>query len=109
MLEVNQKIYLEPVGNATRRYGGVLETTISKVGRKYFEVNELPNHRFSVETLKHDGQGFNHQFNGYLTMQEIVDKKDGQKLFDEIKHHFSGHRNRLSLDKLKEIKEILDR
>lgn len=49
-LELNQKLYLKPVNNRARYDKEIKEVTVKKVGRKYFELNEIKS-KFNIEDL----------------------------------------------------------
>lgn len=107
-MEKGQKIYVEPKGNASRRDSNIKECVVSKVGRKYFEVDGLHRIRFFIDTMEHDGGEYSSQYKAYESMQEILDIREANRLFDNIRTHFSGYTTNLPLSKLKAIKNILD-
>ncbi|AGH56791.1 hypothetical protein Phi19:2_gp013 [Cellulophaga phage phi19:2] len=107
-MKVGQLIYFEPQGNASRYNKDIKTCTISKIGRKYFEVKEIRNARFFIETLKHDGGEYCSNYSGYLSLKEIQDKKEAHKLNEEISRYFTLNSTRVSLEKMRKIKQILD-
>lgn len=50
-MKVGQKIYLKPIGNRARYSQEIKEVRVSKVGRKYFELEESHYGRFFIETV----------------------------------------------------------
>lgn len=108
-MEVGQKVYLKPVGNQTRYSKEIKETRISKVGRKYFELEESYYGRFFIKTMNQDCGQYISGYTCYLSLQEIEDEKEALKLYTEIKKVFSGFSNTdLSLSQLKEINRIIN-
>lgn len=105
---VGQKIYLETRG-ITREEEKIQECTISKVGRKYFEVQEKPRERFEISTMEHDGKGWVSRYKCYISIKEIEDKNSAQKHFDYIRQQFSSYVNTYPLEMLEEIVRILSK
>lgn len=109
-MEIGQTIYMKPIGNAARFNRDIKECTISKIGRKFFEVNEIPRSRFHIDNLLHDGGDYNPDYKGYLSLKDIEDEDEAGRLYREIKTiWFDGYTNSIPLHKLIEIKEILDK
>ena len=107
-MEIGQKVYLEPIGNNARYSKEIKESRISKIGRKYFELEEKYYGRFFIESMSQDCGQYISGYNAYLSMQDIEDKKEAQKLFYEIKKVFSGFSTEIPLSKLKEIERIIN-
>jgi len=107
-MEIGQEIFIEPTNNAARYNKEVKKCRISKIGKKYFEVEEMNGTRFFIKDLKHDAGQYTSNYNCYLTLQEIKDKKEAQAIFDNVKKVFSGWKNKLSLSQLKEIDRIIN-
>ena len=72
-IEVGMTIYLKPTGNAVRRGTAVIETTVTKVGRKYFEVGPSWYGRFYIEEMCQDRGGYISDYHAYLSLKEIED------------------------------------
>jgi len=108
-MKVGQKIYLKPIGN-NARYGNqeVRECTISKIGRKYFELEEKGYGRFFIESMAQDCGQYISGYQAYLSIQDIEDEEEAKKLYSEIKKAFSGFSTSLSLSELKEISRIIN-
>lgn len=106
-MEVGQKIYLEPLGNAARRSKEIKEVTISKIGRKYFQVEEMDMIRFNIDDLVHDGGVYSSEYQGYLSKGAIADKMERERLHSIISREFNTHNPTLTLDKLKAIDGII--
>lgn len=107
-LKLGQPVYIERVHNFTRNNSNTLHTTISTVGTKYFQVTDLPRERFRVDTLRHDGGRYSSKYKVYLSLQEIEDEKEANKINQELIGYFSHGVSKLPLEKLKKIKEIIN-
>ena len=107
-LEVGQEIFLKPTGNAVRRNSEVREAKITKIGKKYFEVDILRT-RFSIETLCQDNGEYSSDYKGYLSRQEIIDEAERNSLYRQICEFFRyGSTNvSLSTDQLRQISRII--
>lgn len=107
-MEVGQNVYLEPINNNARYSKEIKESRISKIGRKYFELEEKHYGRFFVDSMRQDCGQYVSGYNAYLSKQEIEDKKEAQKIFVELKKVFSGLSTEITLAKLKEIERIIN-
>lgn len=107
-MEVGQKVYLEPTGDNKRYSKEIEESRISKIGRKYFTLEDKYYGRFFIESMTQDGGQYISGYNAYLSLQEIEDKREAQRLFAEIKEVFSGFSTEIPLSKLKEIEQIIN-
>lgn len=116
-MKVGQKIYFRCIGNAHRRYGDeILEATISKVGRKYFEVDsdygQLRWERFFIHSLCHDGRGYTPNYQGYFSMKEIEEENEARSALSKackfFKYIYPGNLNGLTLEELRTINKIID-
>lgn len=87
------------------------EVVISKIGKKYFEIQGeriYNNPRFHIETLKEHTEG-NYAAQCYFTLQEILDKKESDKLCQEIRQFFNQHgKINIALESLRVIKELIE-
>ncbi|MFQ3543547.1 hypothetical protein Q7A53_05630 [Halobacillus rhizosphaerae] len=112
-LKVGMKLYLQPTGNMARRTKEVKEVTVSKVGRKYFEVEELWRDKFAIDDLR-DVTEYSNDWQGYFSLQELEDDEEYEELLSDLRIYFGSiGRNRnstnLSLDQLRQIKEMIKR
>jgi hypothetical protein len=83
------------------------EATVSKVGKKYFELAECPRQKYDLKTLKQVTESIC-QNKIYLKLQDILDEKEHQRLSDEIKRAFNGNAKlKYSLEQLRKIAEII--
>lgn len=83
----------------------LVETEITKVGNKYFEVDYLRN-RVNKETLRVDSQFHFRQQRVYLSKSEYENETESKKLWDDIKN-FMNYKNfpdeRMSLETIREL------
>lgn len=103
---VGQKVWVNP-SSLCRSRREPFEATVSKVGRKYFELTERPREKYDLETLRQVTET-NYENKVYLKLQDILDEKEHQKLYDEIKKAFNGYSKlQYSLEQLRKIAEIV--
>ena len=101
-------MYVEPRNNAAR-YSKEIETHIvSKVGRKYFELEGMYNARFFIKTLSQDGGQYCSDHQCYLSLKEIEDEREASSLYSKIRLIFNENSNTITLEKLKQISDILN-
>jgi hypothetical protein len=107
-IQVGQTVYLEPTGNACRYSKTIIETRVSKVGRKYFEV-ENKRSKFDLEKMC-EVSNICSDYAVYLSAQEIVDKNEKNTIIEILREFFGvyGHSKDLTLEQLKEIQKIID-
>lgn len=106
-MKVGQIIYLEPINNNARYSKEVEKCKISKIGRKYFELEKKQYGRFFIDSMTQDCGDYVSGYNAYFSLQEIEDKKEAQKIFSEIKKELNGFNTNIPLIKLKEILQII--
>lgn len=103
---VGQKVWVNP-SSLWRGRREPFEATVSKIGRKYFELMECPREKYDLETLRQVTET-NYENKVYLKLQDILDEKEHQKLSDEIKRAFNGYgKLQYSLEQLRKIAEIV--
>ena len=103
---VGQKVWVNP-SSLWRSRREPFEATVSKVGRKYFELMECSREKYDLETLRQVTET-NYENKVYLKLQDVLDEKEHQKLSDEIKRAFNGYGEiQYSLEQLRKIAEIL--
>lgn len=105
-MEVGQKVYIKPIGNATRCSKEIKEGTISKIGRKYFELKENYG-RFFIDGMHQDGGQYISNYQCYLSLQEIEDEEELYNLQHWLRKEFSYSSN-YSLKTLREVKKLLE-
>lgn len=109
-MEVGQKIYLKPVNNRERGIRDIREyikkVTVSKVGRKYFEVEEM-NMKFDLVEMR-DVSQYVAEYEVYLSKQEILDELEFKELAFKVKTIFNGYSDpKLTLEQLRRIVDII--
>ena len=107
-IEKGQIVYL--IENDSRGRGslGPIETTVTKVGRLYFEIERCPHRRFKIENMLED-KDWGSKARVYLSMQEILDIQEFDRLSLEITDKFRGYgRLPYSTDQLKRVFDILN-
>ena len=89
----------------------IVEVTVGKVGKKYFYLTGLEE-RYPVdkETLKYTDKNYSQSnFKLYRDKQEILDRKEKERLTDVLYKHFhwSGNKHKNTLEQLKKAVEVL--
>jgi hypothetical protein len=93
-MEVGQKIYLEPWGNAARRNSAIIETNVTKVGRYG---------RFSIETMVQDSGQYSPEYKAWANLQEIKDMRETERLRKLVEQNIY----KFSLEQLRTITQLL--
>lgn len=108
-LEVGQTVYVKPIGNAARRSTKIITCKISKVGRKYFELDLNWMGRFEIESMTQDNGDYISNYACYLSLQEIEDEKELNELYKDIGSCFNSFSAKnYSLKQLRAVKNILN-
>lgn len=103
---VGQKVWVKP-SSLWRSRKEPFEATVSKVGRKYFELTECPREKYDLETLRQVTET-NYENKVYLQLQDILDEKEHLRLSDEIRRAFNGYgKLQYSLEQLRKIAEVV--
>lgn len=109
-LKIGQKVWLVKIGNLARRgQPEPEEVTVSKVGRKYFEVAELHGRaKFDLDSMT-EVSDYSPSYCIYLILQDYLDTKEANQIYDELHKHFGNYgRTKFPLEKLRKIKEIIN-
>jgi len=107
-MKVGENIFIKTTGNAAR-YGGskIIDATVSKVGRKYFEVRELPRVRFFLDTLRED-TNYSTRYLVYHSKEAIREEAEIKQLREKMHKVFSGwNTNGLKIEHYRKIDEIV--
>jgi len=107
-LKVGQKVYLKPIGNRARYSKDIVESSISKIGRKYFKVEDDHYGRFFIDTMKQDNGQYISEYACYTSREKIESEKEIQILYDKIKKMFYTLKPDIPLEKLKRIDKIIN-
>ena len=102
-IQVGQTVYLEPTGNACRYSKDIIKTKVKKVGRKYFEVENMRS-KFDLEKMC-EVSNWCSDWTVYLSRQEIEDKNEKESINKAMRELFGRH-NKLSLEQLRQIQKI---
>jgi len=107
-LYVGQNLWLVSSHNYKRVDLEPIEVTISKVGKRYFELVGYTRSKFDIQTLK-QVTDTNYIDECYLTLQEIFDKRESDKLIEKIRKVLGGYNKpNLTLEQLRKIWYILN-
>ena len=103
-LKVGQTVYLRD-DRKIRSSDEIFEATVSKVGRKYFEIEDVYG-KFDIEKMWNVTDLTPH-LHVRLSRQEIVDENEMCKLNRIIKEYIGARIHKLSLQQLRKIYEII--
>ena len=108
-LKVGRKVFLKPVNNMVRYgYNKILESEITKVGRKYFYIKQFPKNKYRIEDLEEESE-YVPDWEVYFSRQEILDEREYEKLFIVISSKFDFMAKKdLTLDQLIRINDIIN-
>ena len=109
-LTVGQTVYIEPVGDAVRYGTDIIETKISKIGKKYIETEKFGEmYKFNISDgkQKDTGYGYGYDYILYLSRSEVENKQEKGSLLSYFNLCNWYHLN-LTLDQLRRIKAIID-
>ena len=105
-LKVGQKIFLKSIGS---RELEIIEVAISKIGKKYFEVDKSYLGRYFLEDMLQDGRGYTARYKAYTNMEEIQKEERMRELGNKIYSFFRyGDTKRLTLEQLEQIQSMID-
>lgn len=105
-LYIGRIVYLKPINNNARKGNKKIEECkIEKIGRKYFEV-DYRSLRFTIDNLEHATE-YSKDWKLHLSEQDILDEYEKNDLNNQIENVFR-YGSKLSLDKLRRIKMIID-
>jgi len=88
----------------------IKEYTVSKIGKKYFYLEENDRYAIGKETMKYVDKVYGQSnFQLYLTKQEILHNGEIRVLFDKIRKAFdcSYNRSNYTLEQLREASKVL--
>lgn len=102
-MQVGQKVW---VYEARYRVAGLTEATITKVGKKYFEVDAVRG-KFYIEDLRFVTE-YSSNCRVYLSRHDYEDEKETKYLEDKLRSIFKVYgRTNLSLEQLRQINKII--
>jgi hypothetical protein len=110
-LTVGQTVCVKCMGYNRRGKNDLEDAVISKIGKKYFELDGWVGVRFFIDTLIQDGKQYSPSFKVYLNKQEILDELEKGKLYDTIKRQYFStfsNSNKFSLQQLRDVAKVLN-
>lgn len=113
--KVGEKAYIELVGNRARGKRGselIVECTVEAVGRKYVTANGIKFEEHDAYYGLKEHSSYSPNYLLHPSKKDIEDRLEKEGLIFEIKEFFSGSdrylANKVSLEKLREIKRIIE-
>jgi len=105
-LKVGQEIFLKSTPYSKPE---IVKATISKIGRKYFEVTPRYLGRYFLDTMIHDDGNYSAKYKAYTSLEEIEKEEKRRELGNKISSFFKyGATGKLTLDQLEQIQSIID-
>lgn len=88
----------------------IKEYTVSKIGKKYFYLNENDRYPINKESLKYEDKIYSQSsFQLYKEKQEILDRQERGALIDKIRKSFDWlSKQNFTLEQLREVASILN-
>ena len=105
-----QEVYYQYIGHRVNGKGNEPElTTVTKVGRKWFEVEAVKNTRFDLQTLQNDGKGYSSSSRVILSLVDYRNEREQSRLNELISEYFrTFSRKSITLEQLREIAKVLN-
>lgn len=87
----------------------IKEYTVSKIGKKYFYLEEADRYAINKETLKYEDKVYSQSnFQLYRAKEEIEQRWEMNRLYDKVQKRFSHYSHRtVTLEQLRQIAQIL--
>lgn len=107
-MEIGQKIFLKTQNNKARYTGSqIIDTEVTKVGRKYFWVEELPRTKFSKESME-EVTDYCASYKAYVSRVAIEEELEKTALEQKIRTAIGNFgRTRITLYQLRRIDAVL--
>ena len=106
-LHVGQKLWMV-ISRPHHKNVEPVEVVISKVGKKYFELEDYHRDKFDIETLRSVNET-NYKNQCYFTLQEILDNREFNRISEQLKNIFVGYNEpKLTLEQLRKIKDVIE-
>jgi len=104
-----QEVYYLYFGHGQQEAAELIATTVTKVGRKWFEVAEINNTRFSIETLKNDAGQYSSSSRIILSLVDYINEQEKNRLYDKIAKRFDFYSKKdVTLEQLRKIYKVLN-
>ena len=93
-IKVNQEVFLVGVGNNARYSTPKQKATVTKIGRKWFEINTGNyigrENKFSLEDGKCDGKNYSPEWQVFETERDYEEKYDRPRLLLEVERELKA-------------------
>jgi len=99
-LQVGTTVWLRHLDQRRGADNTLQEYTVSKIGNKYFQLNECGNIRFFIDTLTHDGKPYTAHYQCYLSPTDYYDEVEER----ELNRFLPENIHKLSLDEKRSLK-----
>jgi ArsR family metal-binding transcriptional regulator len=107
-LSVGQTVWVKSRLRVFSNSNPPVEATITKVGKKYFTVDILPNTQFHIENLQQVSDSTAYR-RCYLSLQEIHDEQEYHISLENIRKYIGSYgMPELTLDQLRKIMDIIN-
>jgi len=107
-MTVGQPIWYRSISNRHGADISLKETTVSKIGKKYFEVNDI-GERFFIDTLEHDAGNYLASIAVYLSKVDYEEEVERKNIFDQLFRMFGNYSHpNIELSKLRRIIAIIN-
>jgi len=83
-IELNQEVIVVGIGNNARYKTPIHEGKVSKIGRKWFEVDTFDREKFSLEDGRSDGKGYMPEWQVFNSLDDYNEYLNKPKLINEI-------------------------
>ena len=107
-LFVGQTVWYKELQRRSGDKHELVETKISKIGKKYFETETKWLGRFYIDTMKHDAGQYSARYQVYLNKEQHENGIEADKIYSELRNIFSSYgKPTLELSKLRAILSIV--
>jgi len=107
---VGQNVCVKRTGNAARGRTGdniIFDAIITKIGRKYFSIDELKYDRFHIKSGFQDAGNYTANYCVYPSRQAVLDEMEKYRLYAELKEAINKFDvNSISLMDIRQIHEL---
>lgn len=106
-LKIGQEVFVVGIGNNARYEIPTLKATVTKIGRKWFNIdtgNNVGEHnKFCLEDGKSDGRGYMPEWRVYLSEKEYNESKR----IPHMRNYISSNLKSLSYQELLKIEQLI--
>jgi hypothetical protein len=107
-IKEGQEVYYLYYGHRLKKSeNDLIATTVTKVGRKWFEVDYAKGQRFSIEDLKNDGKGYSSSSRIILSLWDYKNQKEYSRLMDRVTHYFRNY-GKPTLEQIRQVAQVLN-